>query len=572
MNRLFRGAVAGAWFALLLPLFGCGPGSNRVEILDSPPSKAAVLRIAVSDEVFLPFRRLTDTFGIEKGCRIEIVSTESAQIPGLLRSGAVDAGVTAGGIPADAAGFTYIPFARDRIVFLVSKEAGIDSLTTAQLRNMLRGEITDWKSVGGKPGPVHIVDRPVISTSRRALAKGLFRGDFPVASGGMLLQNNELAVQAMRNLPGFLGFVSMSVVTTGRLPGVPLTVDGMPPLLTGFRETRYPASIDYGILFTKNAPTGVRDLAEYLLSKKGGHALATQGMSPASMNFSMTTCHCRERERTFEPASGKSVLLGTFTIAVVPEFGAIEQENRYAAITQQIADGLGARARLLHLESYRQVLNEFSEGRVDAAFVGSLMYAKLHRRMNVVPLARPELGTVSRYRGLIIARRGTGARTFEDLKGKRFAYVPDTSAGELFSRASVNEAGGTWPGFFSEVIQASSHHSAIRLVLSGSADAAAVKDRVFLKEQASSQPAREELVVLSTSGYFPENAFVVAGTIGIKDRSSLQSTLLGLDRNKGGRDALHRLGADRMIPTSDEDYSEVYALSRKVRYPLGGGK
>jgi phosphate/phosphite/phosphonate ABC transporter binding protein len=570
MRRFFRGAVCGALFVSALCFSGCDASRHRVEILAPPPSEGGIIRIASSDEAASQFRRIAEAFGTRRGFRFEITQTESVEIPGLLRSGAVAAGVTAGGLPAGAGGggLFYVPFAHDAIVFLASKEAGVGSLTTAQLRGIFKGEITDWGEVGGKRGPVNVVDRPEVSISRRELANGLFGGNFPNARRGVLMQNHELAVQAMRSLAGFVGFASMARVTTGVIPGVLLAVDGMAPLFTGAGQKRYPSRVEYGLLFAKDAPAGVRELADYLLSPEGWHELATLGLSPASKQLSMAACHCRDREGTFDPPAGKSALLGTFTLAVVPELGAIEQENRYAAITQRIADGLGVRARLLHLPSYSQVLSEFSEGRVDAAFVGSLVYGKLRRRMNVVPLARPESRGNSFYRGVVIVRRGAGFRAFADLKGKRFAYVPDTSAGELFPRAKVIEAEGAWPGFFSTVLKASSHHSAIDLVLSGAVDAAAVKDLVLRREQAASAAARLELVVLSTSDPFPENALVVAGSLGEKDRSALRSMLLSLDKEKEGKDALRKLGADRMITTADEDYSAMYALARKIRYPL----
>jgi hypothetical protein len=44
--------------------------------------------------------------------------------------------------------------------------------------------------------------------------------------------------------------------------------------------------------------------------------------------------------------------------------------------------------------------------------------------------------------------------------------------------------------------------------------------------------------------------------------------LLSLDKEKEGKEALRRLGADRMIPTADEDYAAMYALARKIRYLL----
>ena len=574
MRRRRRSAALGALVAGVLLSTGCDTFPNRVEVLSAPHGSGTAIKIATSDEAALPFRRIAEVYTSRKGLILEIVQTHSTEIPGLLRSGAVEAGITAAGLPPgpEGSGFSYVPFAHDAIVFLVSKDAGVGSLTTAQIRAIFKGEISDWKEVGGKRGPIRTVDRPDVSIAYRSLKEGLFDGDFPHPPRGLQMQTNESAIQAMRDLPGFAGYASMARATTGQIPGVLLAVDGMQPLFGGTGGKSYPPRVEYGLLFRKNPPAGVGELADFLLSQDGWHELATQGLLPASKQLSMASCHCRDREGTFDPSRDKSALRGTFTLAVVPELGAIAQENRYAAIAQRIADGLGVRARLLHLQSYRQVLTEFSEGRVDAAFVGSLVYGKLRRRMNAVPLARPETGGVSRYRGVIVVRRGSGQRRFADLEGKRLACVADTSAGELYPRALVAAAGGSWPGYFSGVAKVPSHQAAIGLVLSGAVDAAAVKDLVLKREQASSAVARDELVVLSTSDPFPENAFVVAGTIGEADRSALRSMLLSLDREKGGKEALRNLGADRMVPTSDEDYAAMYALARKIRYPLDDGE
>ena len=572
MIRLVRGAAAGALLAGTLLFPGCDSSPHRVEVLNAPPPAGKVIRIACSDEAVAPIRRIVDAFGSRKGLRFDIITTESAKIPDLLRTGSVDAGVATGGFPAGVTdnGFSYVPFAYDAIVFIASKDAGVGSLSTAQIRRILKGEITDWREVGGKRGPIGLVDRQEGSISRRALAVGVFGGDFPPARRSAPMRTNELAVRAMEGRPGFLGYGSLAGVTTGRIPGVALTVDGMHALFNGARDKGYPARVELGLVYLKTAGASVEEFTSFLLSQEGSHELGTEGLSPGPKDLSMGECHCRAREGMFNPPGPKSALLGTFTLAIVPELDAIDQENRYAAIAQRIADTLGVRSRLLHLRSYRQVLTEFSEGRVDAAFVGSLMYGKLRRRMNVVPIARPESGGVSHYRGVIVVRRESGLRTFDDLKGKRLALVPDTSAGDLYPRVLVDAAGGSWPGFFSALVKAPSHRSAIRMLLSGAVDAAAVKDLVLKREQASSGAARKELVTLSASDPFPENAFVVAAGIGDADRSRLRSMLLSLDRGKRGREALRKLGADRMIPTSDKDYAAVYALSRKVSYPLGG--
>ncbi|MBI5904549.1 MAG: PhnD/SsuA/transferrin family substrate-binding protein [Deltaproteobacteria bacterium] len=571
------GRRSAAWALLLAAVLfaaGCDSRKHKVEILESPiPSGDPPVKIASSDEAAPFFRKVADAYASRKRIRLDLFETQSRNIPELLLSGSVDIGVTSGGIPAEAAGknLSYVPFAHDAIAFIASPDAGVRSLTSSQIRRILSGEIDDWREVGGKAGHINVVDRPPTSVTRVSLGKALFGGKFPPAGHAVVAETSELAIQAMRRLPGYFGFGPLSRLTVEQIPGVLVAVDGMPALAPSAPGNGYPARVEYGIMFRKDAPETVKELAGFFLTPEGGHELATLGLTPSAKGLSMAACHCRKQEGIFLPAGKKSVLAGTFTLAVVPELGAITQENRYSGVLQRIADGMGVRTRLMHLSSYDQVIEEFHEGRIDAAFVGSLMYGKLRQRAGVIPLARPEKQGKSMYHGLILVRKADRIAAFADLRGKRLAYVPNTSAGELFAKSKVSEAGGEWPGYFGRTVRASSHETAVELLLSGEADVAAVKDLV-LDRMAASRPAlRKAFTVLSFSTTFPENALVVSQHLGETDRASLRRILLSLHEIPGGLDALRSLGADRMVPTSDQDYAGMYGLARKVGYRLDGG-
>jgi phosphonate transport system substrate-binding protein len=571
---LRRTAATGLLLAAVFLAAGCDSSKHKVEILESPvPSGEPPVKIASSDEAAPFFRKVADAYASRRRIRLELFETQSGNIPELLASGSVDIGVTSGGIPAQAAGknLSYVPFAHDAIAFIASPEAGVRSLTSSQIRRIMSGEIDDWKEAGGKAGPIKVVDRPPGSVTRASLGKGLFGGKFPPARHGVVVETSELALQAMRRLPGYFGFGPLSRLTAEQIPGVLVTVDGMPALAPTSPATAYPARVEYGIMFRKDAPETVKELAGHFLTPEGGHELATLGLTPSAKGLSMAACHCRKQEGMFLPAGKKSVLAGTFTLAVVPELGAITQENRYSGILQRIADGMGVRTRLMHLSSYDQVIEEFHEGRIDAAFVGSLVYGKLRHKVGVIPLARPEKQGKSAYHGLILVRKADGFSSFAELRGKRLAYVPNTSAGELFARAKAAEAGGEWPGYFSKTVKASSHEAAVELLLSGEVDVAAVKDLVLDRMVASRPALKKVFTVLAFSATFPENALVVSQHLGEADRTSLRNVLLSLHEIPGGAEALRSLGADRMVPTSDHDYAGMYGLARKVGYRLDGG-
>ncbi|MFN8616380.1 MAG: CapA family protein [Dehalococcoidia bacterium] len=105
--------------------------------------------------------------------------------PGLTYAGTLPAGAAGLGMRPVAEGktpdieFASIGPAEDEVpvrylVPVASLGAGVDSLTSEQLRSLLRGETTDWSAVGGIRGAVHpaMVDSP----ATRAIAEWVFAG------------------------------------------------------------------------------------------------------------------------------------------------------------------------------------------------------------------------------------------------------------------------------------------------------------------------------------------------------------------------------------------------------------
>ncbi len=71
-----------------------------------------------------------------------------------------------------AQGLVEIPVSRNKIAILVGEENAFQgSLTTSQFAQIFRGEITDWSQVGGAPGAIRVVDRPVSSDTRTAFSR-----------------------------------------------------------------------------------------------------------------------------------------------------------------------------------------------------------------------------------------------------------------------------------------------------------------------------------------------------------------------------------------------------------------
>lgn len=563
------GSVRACFLLCCLSLIGasCESSRHKEEVAREKDQEKAVVRVGTSDEAYPLFRRIAEEYSPRHGVTFEVSQAHSGDIPGLLKSRTIGVGITSRRILAEERepGQDYIPFAYDGAVVLASSDAGIRSLTREQIRRILDGKITNWKEVGGTDAKIHLIVRPPYSSISRVLGAFLFQGPFPRPKGAFVMETAESAHQAFGGMRSYLAFASLSRVIVEPFPAVALAVDGVAPLRAHIPAADYPAPLEYGLLVPKDASAPVADFVRYLVSLEGMHRITSLGLAPASTQLSLSSCHCRSTEGTFLPTQ-KSKFAGELTIAVVPELGAVEQEKRYAEICRVIAEELGIRTNLRYMETYGRVVEEFEQGRVDAAFVGSLVYGKLHARFGVSPLVRPESGTRSHYRGVIIVRSDRGIRNVSDLRGKSFAYVQDTSAGELFTTTLVNREDSRREEYFAHVKTVSSHADVVRLVASGTVDGGAVKDLVLERMGKDDPGLRKRLRILETSSPFPENALVVNRTLDEKLASRLRKILLTCEGTKRGKSALAALGADHFIPTAHGDYRTMEAMAKAAGY------
>ncbi|MEU5100275.1 substrate-binding domain-containing protein [Streptomyces sp. NPDC020996] len=63
---------------------------------------------------------------------------------------------------------------------VVNKDAGVENLTTPQIRDLFAGKVTNWSQLNGNHVPVHLVNRSLGSGTRNALADRVLGGKEPL--------------------------------------------------------------------------------------------------------------------------------------------------------------------------------------------------------------------------------------------------------------------------------------------------------------------------------------------------------------------------------------------------------
>jgi phosphate transport system substrate-binding protein len=550
---------------------GCGLGYDDTGSNAQRPQVEPITVLA--SESAVPLMTLLASKANEVDEQLNVVFLPTGHSSGAVAAthmGESDIGVLSRPMTADEAAFRleYLHLARDGLVFATHRDVQVSNLTSEQIRQIYSGELTNWDQVGGEDAEIVVLDRPEHTSPKLLLRQMLFNDGLGITERAVVLERPAMMNVSLQTLHNSIGYTSLGEVLISDLEVNVLALDGVSPTPQNVAESVYPLSRQIGLVIRRDPSQAVMRFTSFVYGKTGSEIMTGNGYSPTLLNL---------------------------VVATIPERNAVRQEDRYRPLVEYLADRLGGKVRvsLRHLPAYELLVDEFVAGSANLAFVGSYAYALTKARVDVVPLARPEKNGVSTYRGLIFARKDSGIRTAEELRGKRFSMIKGTTAGELFPRVYLDQHGVIDPKqFFGAIVAANGHDASIRMVLDGRADAGAAKDLVF-QQMAREDPGVEaQLTILASSRPVPDNALMmrlnfesscfschqqsesgrVRGSARGLDRTrlteKLRKELVGLEDSDEGRRVLEALGADRLVVTTHADYENLYAMIDELELDL----
>ena len=176
---------------------------------------------------------------------------------------------------------TYVPFARDAVVFAVGSESGVSSLTPAQLADIFSGKIVNWREVGGSNKPIRVLVRQPGETSLSVIQKHMpeFAGlNFPT-SAKCLCHDYEMT-RLLAKHPTSIGFLTKgNLVPLG--PTVrAIAVDGINPTVENVKAGRYNMSTEYAFAYEERRLNSLaREFLDFVFSPAGHEIVVSNGMS-----------------------------------------------------------------------------------------------------------------------------------------------------------------------------------------------------------------------------------------------------------------------------------------------------
>lgn len=175
--------------------------------------------------------------------------------------------------------------AKDALVFIVNKDNPVDSLTGEQLKKIYKGEIKNWKEVGGKDQKIRAFENGVNAVSQKMLEDMVVGGSTKVESPYFLASGDDYYVYKARktydNETSSIGFVQYSSLKDISIRDQIkiLKIDGVAAEEETISKGEYPYSFDEYVMMPHTTPekSSAGSVYAWILSEEGKTLLQKEG-------------------------------------------------------------------------------------------------------------------------------------------------------------------------------------------------------------------------------------------------------------------------------------------------------
>lgn len=166
-------------------------------------------------------------------------------------------------------------------MIVTNKDVTVQDITVEQLAKVLKGEITNWKDLGGKDAKITVVSRQQSSGSRATVVKAVLGGQDIITKDAIVQDSNGKVKENVISTPGAIGYIDAPYFEADKMNALKLGgVAYSPEAVTGGKWPIYA----YEHMYTKGQPTGAtKAFLDYILSPEfQDNFVAKLGFIPVS--------------------------------------------------------------------------------------------------------------------------------------------------------------------------------------------------------------------------------------------------------------------------------------------------
>jgi phosphate transport system substrate-binding protein len=274
--------------ALALTLVGCG---SKTEPTGSDGELTGAINVEGSDTIVNMSQSWAEEFSnVNPGVMVSVKGGGSGTgIAGLI-NGTVDFANASRDMKAEeidqakAAGVDPVEtvIAKDGISIVVNPANPVADLTIEQLGKIYRGEITNWKDVGGTDGTIVLLSRDSASGTYEFFKEAVVGKDAEYAKEAKLLASNQAIIDEVKGNAGAIGYVGLGYAENAGSEIKEVSIEGVAPGIDVVLDATYPLSRDL-YMYSNGQPADVmKAYIEWILGADGQKIVADQGFVPLS--------------------------------------------------------------------------------------------------------------------------------------------------------------------------------------------------------------------------------------------------------------------------------------------------
>ncbi|MDA8160125.1 MAG: phosphate/phosphite/phosphonate ABC transporter substrate-binding protein [Desulfobacteraceae bacterium] len=239
--------------------------------------------------------------------------------------------------------------------------------------------------------------------------------------------------------------------------------------------------------------------------------------------------------------------------AVLSPTGTIDSYQPFIAYLQHKT---GLPTTLVQRKSYQEINDLLVRAVVDVGFICTGAYRDSSRRQDLELLVVPRINGKTTYRSLIIAPAAASIKSFDDLRGKRFAFTdPLSNSGYHYPLFLLQHLGKQPETFFAHTFFTYSHDRSIAAVMDGLADGAAVDSLIFDFVSRHNPRVAQQIAVIGQSPEFGIPPVVVPRALPTARKAWLKGIFLSMHTEPDGERALSSLGIERFEEPNPARYA-----------------
>lgn len=249
----------------------------------------------------------------------------------------------------------------------------------------------------------------------------------------------------------------------------------------------------------------------------------------------------------------------SIVIGIVPYNNPTEVVDKFKPIKDYLQKEMGVAVEVVVSKDYLGLISAVKKKKVDIGLFGPFSYISGESEVKLEPLVvQYRKGTGTNYCSMIIARRDSGIKAIEDLRGKKFTFVdPGSTSGYVIPYALFKSRNINIQEYFKSIKFSGTHDSVCRDVINGSVDAGAMDDIVFNHMLSSGKLIKEDIIIIWKSESIPGSPYVARADVDKKVKDRFKEAMLAIHEKAPDALKSYNQNAEKYVECDRGTYNSI---------------